>query len=351
MAQKVYIILVNWNGWQDTIECLESICHLDYPNYAVVVCDNASSDNSIEQIQLWAQGRIPATSLNPNLTRLMQPATSKPIFVAEQSASKKYVDSANAGAPLVLIQTGSNLGFAGGNNAGLRYALAQGDCEFAWLLNSDTVVAPEALSRLVERMSERPEAGICGSTLADYWDENRVQACGGASYNRWFAKGTALGAGVQLDDLPDPKTIEQLLSYVIGASMLVRRSFLQQIGFLNEEYFLYFEEIDWATRASGKFSLAYSAASVVYHKEGRSIGSSLERSRRSLLSEHYTARNRLLFTRRYYPSLFPFVAGIVALTGLHRLLTGSVAAAKVILNTLVVVVRARDARPEGRSFN
>jgi len=289
MAEKVYIILVNWNGWRDTIECLESVFHLDYPNYEVVVCDNASSDGSLEQIGLWARGETHAISSSPALAHLINPPVRKPIAFTEYSHTEtKFVLSA-ADTRLTLIQTGSNLGFAGGNNVGLRYALAQEHCDFAWLLNNDTVVQPDALSRLIDRMRQQPEVGICGSTLRDYFAVDRIQACGGASYNRWLARGTHLARSLRIDQMPDAKTIETEMAYVVGASMLVRRSFLEQVGLLNEEYFLYFEELDWAIRALGRFTLAYSPLSVVYHKEGRSIGSSSRREERSSASERYAA--------------------------------------------------------------
>jgi len=82
---------------------------------------------------------------------------------------------------------------------------------------------------------------------------------------------------------------------------LVRRPFLEQIGLMSENYFLYFEEIDWATRARGKYSLAYAPRSVVYHKEGRSIGTSVDRAKRSSSSCYYLARSGMLFTKRYFP--------------------------------------------------
>lgn len=343
MAQNVYIILVNWNGWQDTIECLESVFRLEYPNYNVVVCDNASTDGSLEQIRLWAQGRNAASCSNSELGHLSDPPVPKAIVFGEYKHPGEF-GLLSACPRLVLIQCGANRGFAGGSNIGLRFALAHGDCDFVWLLNNDTVVRPDALLRLVERMRERPEAGICGSTLLCYSDVTRVQACGGASYNKWLARSRHLGMGLRFDQIPEQEAIERRMGYVMGASMLVRKSFLERIGLLNEEYFLYFEEIDWATRASGKFTLAYSSRSVVYHKEGRSIGSSHLRKKRSLVSERFAARSRLIFTRKYFPGVYPFVVIMVALTAMQRLLSGSVDAANVIWNSLAGVVGHRQMR-------
>jgi GT2 family glycosyltransferase len=314
---RVYIVILNWNGWRDTIECLESVLRLDYQDYKVIVCDNASSDGSMEHIRSWARGDLAAESGNPALAYLVTPPVPKPVPLVEISPGA--IAQTND-ARLVLIQTGANLGFAGGNNVGLRYALQQGDCAFAWLLNNDTVVCPDALSRLVERMQERPDAGICGSTLLYYHDPSKVQAWGGSVYNKWLARGGHIGKLAIATQLPEPQEVERKMAYVIGASMFVRRSFLEQIGLMDEQYFLYFEELDWAARAKGHFKLIYCPDSIVYHREGNSIGSYRVTAQQSVLAEFYATRNRMLFTRKNYPWAILTVLGAVAMSAIHRLL-------------------------------
>jgi GT2 family glycosyltransferase len=316
--ERVYVIVVNWNGWRDTIECLESLFRLDYPDYKVVVCDNASTDGSWDQIQGWAQGSSSAEARNAALSPLISPPIQKPIPFAQVHPDSRN-DGTQLNCSLFLIQTGANLGFAGGNNVGLKYALNRGDCDFAWLLNNDTVVRPDALSCLVRRMQERPDAGICGSTLVYYDNPSKVQAWAGCDYNRWFARGGNLGNFTDAATLPEADAVERQLGYVVGASMLVRKAFLDQIGLMNEQYFLTFEEIDWATRAKGRFTLAYAPSSVVYHREGGATGSHRMRSRRSPLSEFYTIRGRVLFTRNYYPFALASVLCAIGLSAGYRL--------------------------------
>jgi GT2 family glycosyltransferase len=318
VTQRVYIIVLNWNGWRDTIECLESVLRLAYPNFKVIVCDNASSDGSLEHIRSWARGELATEPKNPELASLTLPPVLKPLpFVEISSARMDVLHQYDT--RLVLIQTGANLGFAGGNNVGLRYALGQGDCDFAWLLNNDTIVRPDALWPLVKRMQERPDAGICGSTLLYYHDSSKVQAWGGSIYNKWVARGGHIGKLADAAQMPEPQDIEPQMAYVIGASMLVRRSFLEQVGLMDEEYFLYFEELDWAARAKGHFRLAYCPSSIVYHKEGRSIGSHRVTAQQSVLAEFYATRNRILFTRKYYPFALLTVLASVAASAIHRL--------------------------------
>jgi hypothetical protein len=298
---NVYIIILNWNGYRDTMECLESVFRLRYPDFRVVVCDNASTDGSIERIKAWARGEIAASVRNQDLAFLTVPPVPKPIPFKEISVGRESESSDSLSPRLILIRTGGNLGFAGGNNVGLRYALAQQNCDYAWLLNNDTVVDPNALSALAQRMQQRPDAAMCGSTLLYYDNPRLIQALGGRVYNRWTGRGTNIGFRQNSDARPDCGVIESRMNLVMGASMLVRRPFLEQIGLMNEAYFLFFEEIDWAARARGKYSLAYAPQSVVYHREGSTIGSVVDKARRSTACYYYSSRSCMLFTKQYFP--------------------------------------------------
>jgi len=318
----VYIILVNWNGWRDTIECLESVLRLDYDRFRVIVCDNCSSDNSLDRIADWAQGTIPAVCSNPDLQALTSPACDKPIPLLRVEL-RENIELAAHPEKLILVETGANLGFAGGNNVGLRLALADKSCEFTWLLNNDTVVEPQALSHLVQRMQDRPDAGICGSTLIYYHDANTIQALGGSIYNPWLARIGHIGGGLNVSRNPGIPKVESLMKYVMGASMMIRREVLECVGLLEERYFLYFEEIDLCTRARKAYSLAYAEQSIVYHKEGSSIGSStIKRKQQSAKAQLYASRNRILFTRTHFPFALVTVIFSVMASTMARLLAG-----------------------------
>jgi GT2 family glycosyltransferase len=321
----VYIVVLNWNGWRDTIECLESLFRLDYPDYTVVVCDNASSDDSWQRIQSWARGEITASCANSELGHLTSPPVTKPVPFVSYSSPFASVTAPMSDCSLALIQTGSNLGFAGGCNVGLRYALAQSNCEYAWLLNNDTIVERDALSSLVEEMNRRPRLGICGSVLVDYSSPKVVQVLGGRRYTPWSGRVLPHGK-LSLSELPPSQPID----YVHGASMLVSREFLESVGLMEESYFLYFEELDWSMRAGGRFLLGYSPLSFVYHKEGMSIGTGSTLRNSSLLVERFAVRNRLLLTRRFHPAFVPSVLGWVVLTFFSRLLTGDIRKARQI---------------------
>lgn len=301
---RVYIIIVNWNGWRDTVECLESLLLLEYPDFRIVVCDNGSEDDSILKLREWGE----ITFSSPVWQELSR-------TVAENGGGNKDTR-------FTLVANGENLGFAGGNNTGLRYALACGDAGYCWLLNNDTVVDAFALTAMVQRLNEKPDAGMCGSTLREYDNRNKIQALGGAVYYKWLGIAWHIGRTISGDVLPDQALVEKKMDYVVGASLLVRSTYLKEVGLMAEDYFLYFEEIDWVSRGQGRYSLAYAPESVVYHKVGASVGTATNPRRKSLTCDYYSLRNRLLFTRRYCTAALPVVYLGLAGEMLVRVLCG-----------------------------
>jgi len=300
----VCIVILNWNRWGDTIECLESVFRLDDADFQVVLCDNDSTDGSWEAIRAWADGERPCVRAGNQLRDLTFPPAPKPIRYSEFGYDDidRMADATNEDAPLILIRTGANRGFAGGNNAGLRYAMKRRDAEFVWLLNNDTAVRADALTRMVEAMRKNPSAGICGSKILSYFEPDQVRSLGGCRFNKWLGISRHIGAKTAAS-LPVDKfdTLRQM-AYVTGTSMLVSRPFLRDVGLLDERYFLYYEEIDWVVRARRRYSLEFAPDSVVYHKEGASTGTT-----RSSIADFHIVRSRIAFTRRHYPYALPTV--------------------------------------------
>jgi hypothetical protein len=318
---KVYIIILNYNGWADTIECLESVLRNDYPNYQVIVVDNNSPNNSMEYIKAWAEGKLDVwVKQDHPLRHLSFPPVKKPVpyvFYTRKEAEKggnsdlenkltKNISSEIATSyPLVFIQTGENLGFAGGNNVGIRYVLAKNDFEYIWFLNNDTVIERDALSKLVQKFEKYEKLGkkigIAGSKLLYYDNPKLIQGIGGI-YNKWFAVAKHLGVFEEDRGQYDNEDVLDKIDYIIGASMLVSKDFIKEVGLMCEDYFLYFEEMDWTIRGKKKgYQLAYCWKSKVYHKEGGSIGSSLKGERKSEIADYYGLRNRIVFTKKFYP--------------------------------------------------
>lgn len=290
-VQRVYIVILNWNGWPHTIECLESLLHLEGEALAIVVCDNGSTDSSMDRIVAWASGHesAPATPFLPHT------ATIKPLPFKRYSRDEAEHGPSEV-TPLALIDTGGNLGFAGGCNVGIRYALTRADCCYVWVLNNDSVVPSNALKEMVALCRERPAVGICGSQVRYYDNPAMVQTFGGL-LNPWFCTTHSIACGVPAASVAaEPAKID----FVPGASMLVTRAFLQEVGLMSERYFLYFEEADWAERAKGRFELAVCLEGVVYHRGASSIGSPSESGERGIRSEYYLLRGRVLFAQKFY---------------------------------------------------
>jgi GT2 family glycosyltransferase len=268
-------------------------------DFMIVLCDNNSEDGSFQQLLTWGKNEL-----------------------QEKCETWSYKQTPPRNKKLILIQTGANLGFAGGCNVGLRYALLNTNAEYVWLLNNDTVTDAHALDRQTEAMKQRPHTGILGSTLIYFNEPNTMQAPGGYDFNFWTARVLPIAPSGSISDRPPEAEVERRLKYVSGASMFVRRTFLEKIGLLNDQYFLYFEEIDWAVRSSARFQLGYCAQSVIWHKEGKSIGSHATLTQRSLFSERYLARNRVLFMKTYFPRRIAICLLWIAFVGMTRILHG-----------------------------
>jgi GT2 family glycosyltransferase len=260
---RSYVILLNWNGWKDTIECLESIFRLSYPDFRVVVCDNASSDGSLEKIKTWARGDLPAEYAHPRLRRFSSPPIPKPVPYLELSREQARLGASGHEAPLVLIPTGANLGFAGGNNVGLRYALGDPNCNFVWLLNNDTVVEPDALSALVAKALTDSRIGAVASVCYYADAPSEVQAWAGARVN-------LLIGFVRNSTKPHR---DDWFHSLYGASILISRPVLLEIGLLDEGFFLCWEETEFCIRLRKRgWRLAAAPSSRVLHKVSASTG-------------------------------------------------------------------------------
>ena len=302
----VYIIILNWNGWQDTVACLQSLTATKGVDYRVIVCDNGSTDDSLEKIQQWAKTELdvpqPEHQRLARLTAGLTPVSCQRLSrhrLQSQIENNKVVAADDW---LTIIENQANLGFAAGNNPGIRYALHQKDMTHAWLLNNDTLVEPDCLLKMLRRLEAENSPAICGSRVMFYDDPSVIQALGGNKFNKWTGNASpSLGRYWPEKQQRNPADIEKALDYISGCSMLIPREFIEDIGLMEESYFLYYEEIDWAVRAKDKYKAVYADDAVLYHKEGGSIGSASLDTRPSALSEFYCFRNKLRFTRKHFP--------------------------------------------------
>ncbi|WP_419827838.1 glycosyltransferase family 2 protein [Sphingomonas sp.] len=335
MASTI-IVLVNWNGWRDTVECLESLLRLDDEKFAVVIVDNGSADGSADAIAAWAAA--PAPERPDALAWAALPATRRtaPTF-------RRIGPDATLGDERVtLVEAGVNLGFAGACNLGMRLALGRAATRFVWLLNNDTIVRPDALSRLVGHMAAHPDHAIVGATLLYYHAPATVQGLAG-----WLRPSRALaghvGFGGAADALPQAARVEAEMAYVMGASMFVRRVCIEATGGMSEEYFLYYEEPDWARRLPAGMRQGVCLDAVVWHKEGGSIGTS-SLSRPSDTSLYYYARGTLRFYWKHQRRYAGVALGRILYDGVRYVAKGDGRAAAVTARVLVDAVSGRRRR-------
>ncbi|MEY2883118.1 MAG: hypothetical protein RL490_842, partial [Pseudomonadota bacterium] len=194
----------------------------------------------------------------------------------------------------------------GGNNVGLRLLLTDSRLNHFWLLNNDTVIDPAAAESLLRRMQASPRIGMCGTVVRYYHRPDTVQALNGSRFSQWTGQSESIGTGRSITAPFNPADVVRETDFVLGASLGVSRAFLEKIGPMEEGYFLYYEEIDWATRCGDQFDIGFAHGAVVWHKEGGSIGSSGQAGARSAFSDYWLTRSRLRFTRLHHPLLLPW---------------------------------------------
>lgn len=328
---KTLVILVNRNNKTDTIECLESLrrCEGDFD---VFVSDNGSTDGSLEAIAAWAEGRTPIDTSRPAWDTIRDhPIETQSVTWGVYATEGEAI--ADPGKRwLTAASTGGSKGFPAGNNVGLRYGLTR-DYAYFWILNNDTVVEPTALVRLLARMQADPTIGICGSTLVYYARPDTVQAWGGCAFNRHLAASEAQGAGQPFPPPPPPAAFDRV-DHIHGAAMLVSRPFVDKVGLMNDQLYLYFDEMDWTIRMGSSFRNGYEPLSVVYHKAGGTLGGGEERkpSRHRI---YYMTVNRILFTRAHFPGSLPTVVAAILAQVVKNALRGRVEISRWILEDLI----------------
>lgn len=290
---RVSIIILNWNGCRDTIECLESLYQIVYPNYDVIVVDNGSEDDSVRNLELYANGRIEVKS-----RYFEHNACNKPITVVKYPKSGNDVVEFETGDTigldsnrrLSIARNKENLGFAEGNNAGIRLALTVFRSDYILLLNNDTVVAPDFLTHLIGAAETLPEAGIFSPKICFYDQPERIQS----TWNRVkFSRGKIYRAGAGEIDRGQHDTLVET-DYSEGVCFLVRKKTIDRVGFLDAEFFCYMEESDYCFRArTAGIKSIHVPESRIWHKVSQTA------RRIDGFAMYYMTRNRFWFVKRH----------------------------------------------------
>ena len=243
----VYIILINYNGYKDTIECIKSLREIHYKNYKIIIVDNASTNNSISY-------------LNQSLE------------------------------DCIIIESKDNLGFAGGNNLGIEYAL-NNEADYIMLLNNDTVVEAHFLENMLNKFTEGNKVGIVGCKIM-YFPKNNIIWYGGG-YIDWFK---FIGEHYGMREIDKGQCDEEKeIDFMTGCCMLIKKEVFQKTGFLSKDYFMYFEDVDFCVKVrDAGYKILYNPKAIIYHKVGLSSG-----GEESPFAIKWGTRNRLIFMRKY----------------------------------------------------
>ena len=287
------VVVVTYASADVILDCLESLLAAPGVRLRIVVVDNASPDATVITLRNWADGSTPYTAADDIPFPL--PPAPKPLALLAPS------DAPPTGNSITLIQTGRNAGFAAGVNAGLAYLALDTEISRFWVLNPDSVVPPQTPALFATYGGPTERFSLMGGRVTYLHAPDMIQIDGG-TINRRTGVTSNLNLGCSAAATPQPDSAA--LDFIMGASMVASREFYEATGPMEEAYFLYYEEVDWAKRR-GDLPLTVCPGATILHRAGTSIGSpTLERGA-SPFSVYFKHRARMIFTRRFLPLSLP----------------------------------------------
>lgn len=289
------VCIVTYNAADVITGCLETLFAAENVRLRVVVVDNASSDDTVAHIRSWAGGTIPA-ELPPNMP--FEPLPRHRSFTLHEAVPGILLANDTI---LTVLHASVNGGFAAGVNLGLSHLVQDLEIDRFWILNPDCVVPPGTPAILATHPTPSGGFALMGGRIGYLSPPGVIQSDGGR-IDRLTGATININRGLAAADTPPPSTTT--LDFISGASMVASRAFLEQAGSVPEDYFLYYEEVDWALRR-GALPLLYCNDAPVYHHAGSAIGSgSVERASTDF-SVYFLYRARMRFVRRHCPWSLP----------------------------------------------
>jgi len=255
------IIILNWNGWEDTLECLDSIFKAYNFNFNIVLLDNASSDSSVQEIRSWVSQNVPLRD---------DTNTFQYVELTESDLNRNIFNNfSQLGVPkFVFIKNDTNYGFAEGNNIGARFAIKYLGSQYILLLNNDMIVQADFLQNLLTYIGRSEEIAVCSSKILFYHDPTIINYAGAAF--TLLGRGDEIGFGQK--DL-SIYNVQKITGVPSGGAMLIRAKVIVENGLFDKAYFAYHEDTDFAWRLwLLGYSIHYVPESVVYHKHRGSWG-------------------------------------------------------------------------------
>jgi GT2 family glycosyltransferase len=244
---KIGIVLLNYNGYKDTIECIRSLNNINYKNHVIIIVDNASTDNSFE--------------------------------ILEKNINKNCF----------LIQSEKNNGFANGNNIGIKKALSM-NCDYVILLNNDTLVHKDFINEMIKCYSLYENVGLVSSKMLFYPESKKVWFGGGSFNDKKFI---VTHQYYENEDNYEDSIRE--ISFATACCLMISRNVIENVGLLPEEYFMYFEDVDYCYNVIlNGYKIIYNPNAKIYHK----ANSSTKKEKNGFLIK-YELRNRFICIEKY----------------------------------------------------
>ena len=252
---KIAIIILNWNGWRDTIECLESLRGVIYDNFDMIIVDNASSDESVQKITEYSSGRQFVSYSREEAENAVRNESR----IKENQPNRK----------MTILRNEKNFGFAEGNNIGIRYVMRTQDPDFVLLLNNDTVVDLHFLDELVKIADSDDRIAVLGPKIYFYdyeGEKNFIQSVGGRV--NWFLYPGYHNIGAFEDSVEGESAAVKERDYISGAAMMIKATYLRE-DLLDSSFFFGCEDVDFCLRIKKKGGrIVCCERSHIWHKVG-----------------------------------------------------------------------------------
>ena len=338
-GDRVAVLIVGFRNAGDVRECVAALARCSTKNFDIFVCENG--------------GRVAFYELCESLDRdspiLDHEGSLNPLLYSKARAEKRFDRLASyrlrdTDGTLIISEATENLGYAGGVNSWLRLILEQPGYSGFWILNPDTVAEPEALSEMVN-YARSTGKGMVGGRIVPMGDSSFIH-CRGLRWRPIQASTEAVDYHALASREPDIGKIEKVLDAPSGASFYVTRECVEQIGLMDERYFLFFEDLDWGMRAKEQCGLGYAHRAVVRHHGGTTIGSKGGRSRKSKLTIFLEFRNRIVFVRDRYPAWFLWTLCVLILRALEYSMAGSWENTKMAYRGIAAGLAGQTGRPD-----
>ena len=285
-SKDVTVLIVNYRGADDTINCLYSLHNLVEAPGRIIVIDNNSNDGSVDKIFFaWCKYASPS-------------------IVKENDIETTRIKSRS-----IILMMPKNGGYAYGNNGGIRLAFKYSGCKAVWIINNDTISKYNTLKELCIQYNSHNNH-IIGSSLVYLHDKKTIQCLGGGYYNIFFGTTRHIGENNNIHhiDTVKEKYLRKNIDYINGASLFIHKDIINIIGNFDERFFMYYEDVELCIRAK-KYGIkcSWASKSIIYHKAGETIKQLISNIKIKKQIDYNILCNRMMLSKLHFKYLLPSI--------------------------------------------